>query len=176
MAKRFIVFWQFLHYVIYSLLRSSQRAVNRVFSFANHIGFAKRLWARRGVHGGKDIKKKIDSWTTDPKRSYISIEAGVYTGSLSGILIFTMLIFVVGALGLDVGNVVGEHYLVHALWIVVVSGVFNYYILFKGDRYLSDFARFEKIPPRKLRMYKLLTCLFIVCIPILFCISLVVTR
>jgi len=161
MILKLVYFWKILHFVIYSFIRFCQRAVNRVFFSYNKIGFVKKLWARRGVHGEDEIKRRLNYETTNAKWSPVVLQAGIHMGGILVILQVSLAFFIIGFLGKAAINSFFENKYLFLLFFLVFAGIINYALLFKNDKYLDDFAEFDKLPKRVLLKYKLLSFLFI---------------
>lgn len=162
MLDKLTYFWKFLHFSIYSWLRYFQLTTNRMLGYCLRFEFAKHLWARRGVYGEDAIKKRINFETANAKWSPVVLQAGIHMGGILVILQFSIVFFILGILGGEALSLFFEYVYFYGLIFLVLAGVINYFLLFKEDRYLIDFAKFEKLPRRALLKYKILS-FFLIC-------------
>ncbi len=172
MLSKFSYFWRIFHYFVFTFLKLFQKGFNRLSHWYNQLSFIQRQWEKKGIYGKEKIRKQIDFETTNPMSSLISIQAGIHTGGILVILEFALAFVVVALLGENIYNLFFAHIYIFGVLFLIPPALLNYFLLFRGDRYLEDFDDFEALPQRALSRFKILSVFFVVSVPILFFASL----
>ncbi|PKQ64901.1 hypothetical protein BZG02_03370 [Labilibaculum filiforme] len=131
-------FWNLIHYFIYKAHNQFHLFCNKInpILFLYKLPFAKRHFAKKGINPIKEVNKAFQR----PDIGLSSIVSGgaIYT-------LFFLLCF--GVINIFSGIIQKELnlQLYHFIILIILSIIINYFLVFKGDKYLSYFKEFEKM-------------------------------
>lgn len=158
MVNNIIFFWRILHYNIFQLERFFSKGLlftfNKILKHPNIVSF----YSKRGVN---DPSKQILHTVNDPRVGTNVIIAGIQMGGILVLLQFSLIFFTLGLLGEDVRDSFFNRVHLYGIFTLIPAAIINYFLLFKGDRYLHDFTEFEKLSPRVLMQYRVFNALFV---------------
>jgi hypothetical protein len=135
------------------------------FYWINRIPFVRRYHLSRGI---ADANVFISEVLNNPEFGTNSIWAGIHAGGLLVLLEFGIFNFIQLFVGQPLIRYVwdsGTSYRVLFLAALCIPpGVLNYFVLFKDDRYLAYFKKFETESPAEKRKHTWLAALTILAI------------
>ena len=137
--------WNFVHYTIYEWERYTQKIFNYPFVKLVSLTPIKKLYAKRGV---QDPAREIINATISGKKNPSIIIAGIQMGGLIVMIEYSLFNFLQAYLKTSLIQYVFENTLILIVWLLIlllVAGLFNYFVLFKGDKYLDYYKRFNKL-------------------------------
>lgn len=145
-------YWNLLHYFIYVWYKAAYRFSNYLspIRYLLKVPFIKRFYAKHGV---SDMNKFADDVVFNNTETGInSIWAGIQMGGLFVLLEYGLFNFIQGIIGKSLIQYVWESKIYAIVFMLVLlgfAGLFNYFVLFKEDKYLNYFDEFEKMPKSK---------------------------
>lgn len=145
-----------LHYSIYHFHQMLTKAIRFIIPthLLHNIPAVKRLYKKNGV---TNPRKVIDRQYSDPVYGYNIVKAG------SGALLIVFLWFLPFACFIFSGFSKSEPLNVITIGIsAFLSGTLCYFFLFRRDRYLLYFDKFDKLSVNKRCAYHLASFLFVV--------------
>jgi hypothetical protein len=176
--KDFTWYWNMVHYCIYLF-------VVNVFKLMNYLNPLYYILKIRGVkryyakHGVDDMQGLTTTVSNNPKTGINSIHAGGLIIGLTGFLLFgifdcSQLFFSISLDDLVFKNDTNGTLLVLCLF--VLSFLFNYITLFRGNKYLEYFKEFDKIEASEKTIYYWMSLIVVTFIIAFFIISFKFTR
>lgn len=157
-------FWNLIHYNLFRF----ERGVTNVLSIP--INFLLKLFVRNESKRA-EIMNASQFVQNDKKNGAKVILAGIYMGSLLVLIEAAIFNFIQAFYG---------HFLIEEVWssdhskiltiIVLLTppGIFNHIVLFKNDKYLIYFKKFEKMSKQEARKGVWMTILFILAVLLFF--------
>lgn len=161
--KKIIWFWNLIHYKLYVLQTTAHSLFYLVnpFVWVTRIPIVRDFYRKKGI---SDIGGEINSVFENPETGFNNIWAG---GIASGLLIFLeagLFNLIQIYLGRILYGVMFENYYYLILFIllgITPPSLFNYFTLFKNNKYLEFFKEFEQMPKNKKRFYGWVSFLFV---------------
>ena len=104
----------------------------------------KKLYAKRGVDNPEDVVRNA---VNNPKTGTNSIIAGIHMGGLLVMLEYSIFNFIQVAIGESLIQYFFKDAVSVVLFLItflVPAGIVNYFLLFKKDKYLQYFKKFDK--------------------------------
>lgn len=156
--KNVIWFWNIVHWVFYkfdfkiSMLISKYDPLNIIFK----IPLIKNKFEKEGLNPNKVVEEAFKR----PNGGISSMRAGGFVGGLTVLLIYGSLNYY---LGFTKSTFNLEFY--QLFFIIGLSLLLNYFVVFKEDKYLKYFKEYEKMQKKekwKWALYSLATLVFII--------------
>lgn len=150
--KNITWYWNLLHYNLFIWYQNAHKIFNYInpFSHLFKIPFVKKFYAKNGVD---DMKQHIETRIFHDKEKGInSVWAGIQIGGLFVIIEYGIFNIIQGLIGKSLIHTIWEDNIfaiVFVILLVGIAGLFNYFALFKSDKYLIYFDEFEKWPKIK---------------------------
>lgn len=167
-------YWNLLHYNFFLW----QKNAHRIFNYINPIRYflkipsVKKFYAKHGID---DMNKFSDDKIFNNKKVGInSIRAGVNMGGVFILLEYIIFNLIQIIISKPLIKYVWEEKTNFILFVIIllgIAGLFNYFTLFKNDRYLTYFKEFEKMSDSQKRKYQIFSSISVVIIITLFFIS-----
>ena len=113
----------------------------------------KKLYAKRGVENPEDVVKNA---VNNPKTGTNSIIAGIHMGGLLVMLEYSVFNFTQAIIGKSLIQYFFKDVMSFVLFLVVFlvpAGIVNYFLLYKKDKYLKYFKKFDKTFKNNSRKY-----------------------
>lgn len=117
------------------------------------IPFVKKAFAKKGY---ENINQYIDNYVNSSGDGLNRTWAGIQMAGLFiclEVMIFNLLQFLIQHKFFTVHSNNGKYYAVFVIVIIILPLFINQYLLFKGDRYLTYFKKFEKMDASVKRKY-----------------------
>jgi hypothetical protein len=154
--------WNFVHYTIYGWEQSIQKIFN--YPIVKFVSWApiRKLYAKRGV---VDPASEIINVTISGKTNPSIIIAGIQMGGLIVMIEYSLFNFLQAYLKTSLIQYIFENIFILIAWLFVlllVAGLINYYILFKRDKYLDYFKRFNKLDKKSKNKNRWISTLIII--------------
>lgn len=146
LSSEFSVCWNWVHYSIFIWLKFALKISNYVnpIEWILRIPLVRNFYRRHGVD---DFSGCVDRHVMNDEEKGINIVwAGSNMGVLIGLTIMSAFNVVQGMSGKPLFQTIWSHEpyaLMYIGLIVTAAGVFNYLTLFRGDKYLVYFHKFE---------------------------------
>ncbi len=155
-------YWNVIHFSIFSLLICSQRIFNYPLVKLLEIKSIKNFYARRGV---KNPAGMVNDVTTNDEYSINILGANIQMGGILVMLEYSIFNIFQAVSGLNLLAIISEQKLsliLFAVLLIFPPGFFNYYTLFKNEKYLNYFAEIRQLAPLQVRKLHLFSLCFIV--------------
>lgn len=146
LSSKFLICWNWIHYSIFIWLKFALKISNYLnpIDWVLRIPFVINFYRRHGVDNFPDF---VDQHVMNDKETGLNIVwAGSNMGFLVGITMMGVFNVVQGVLGKPLFPIIWSHRpyaLMFIGLIVTAAGVFNYLTLFRHDKYLVYFRKFE---------------------------------
>ena len=104
----------------------------------------KKLYAKRGVQNPEEVVKNA---VNNPKTGASSIIAGIHMGGLLAMLEYSIFNFIQIIIGKSLVQYFFKDAVSVVLFIItflVPAGIINYFLLYREDKYLKYFKKFDK--------------------------------
>lgn len=131
-------FWNTIHYFIYKAhykLHLFSNKINPIL-FLYRLPFAKRHFAKKGINPLIEVNKAFER----PDIGLSSIVSGGAIYSLFFLICFGIINFLSGIIQKELNL-----QLYHFIILIILSIIVNYFLVFKGDKYLRYFKEFDKM-------------------------------
>lgn len=159
-----------LHYSIFKFETRTQRFFNSPFNFLLNTKKIKTYYKKRGIDNPIALIEKV---TTSEENSISEVLSGIQMGGLLVMIEFGVFNYIQGALNVNLFGVIAKnaYYLIGFIALLLIpAGIFNYYTLFKNDKYLIFFKEFKQMKVQDTKKYAFISLMAVVSI-VLFCIS-----
>ena len=149
--KRIEWFWNMVYYNVYKFDSKCSMLFNYLnpFYLANKIPAVKRYYAKHGVN---DMNKFTNRMFSNPKSGINSIWAGSYMGGilvLFGIALLNILEILIGRSLIKDVTESSFHFVIFFIILIVPTVLINNYVLFRKDKYLNYFIKFNLMNKRE---------------------------
>lgn len=164
--KKIEWFWNMIYYNVYLVdvkLSKLFKFINPVFWF-NRIPIIKRYHAKHGVDDMNEFANRI---LNNPKSGLSSIWAGSFMGILLGFIGIGLINIIETIIGRSVVRDVTDSSFHFIIFFVILLGptvLINNHLLFRKDKFLNYFKKFEMLPKEKKLTYGWLTFFVIILI------------
>jgi hypothetical protein len=140
-------YWNMVHYCIYLFFTNLFTWMNYLnpLYYISRMSSVKKVYSKRGID---DIQELTKSVVNNPKIGINSIHAGGLMGGLIGLLLFGIFDCSQIFFSVSLDNLIFENQTNDLLFIIILvisSLLFNYFILFKGNKYLEYFKEFDEM-------------------------------
>jgi hypothetical protein len=139
-------FWNIIYYFSYRSHYRFHLLFNKInpVALVYKLPFAKRHFEKMGIDPVTEVNKAF----RDPK-------SGVSTLFADGVVIVSVFVSCVAVLFLWIGYFEPKSWLTsyHFVGCMAFSFVFNYALVWRRDKYLKYFKKFEKMPPKVRRLW-----------------------
>ena len=142
-------FWNRIYYSIFLFECNASFFFRGIFKFISpfrRIKFFRQALEIRGS-SFEEIDKAVIKVLNNPEYGKSSMIAGKQMGGLLIVVEYSLLNFLEAITGKDLVPIVSEsptHFLIFILGLMGIQGVINYYLLWKDDKYLTYFKKFNK--------------------------------
>lgn len=146
LSSKFSVCWNGVHYSIFIWLKWALKISNYVnpVDWMLRIPSVKNFYRRHGVD---DLSGFVDRHVMNDEEKGLNITcAGLCMGVLAALIIMGAFNLTQGVLDKPLFHIIWSHRsyaLMFVGLIVTIAGIFNYLILFRHDKYLIYFRKFE---------------------------------
>jgi len=157
--KRIEWFWNMVYYNIYMF----DIRLSKLFNYINPFYWLNRISAikkHHALHGVSDMNEFANQTFNNPKTGISSIWAGSFMGILLVMIGIGLLNFFETIIGRSIIQDVFKDSLHFIIFGVVLMGftiLINNSLLFRKDKYLNYFKKFEAMPNKKKSIYGWLT-------------------
>lgn len=113
----------------------------------------KKLYAKRGVENPEDVVKDA---VNNPKTGTNSIIAGIHMGGLLVMLEYSVFNFIQALIGKSLVQYFFKDVISFVFFLITFllpAGIVNYFLLYKKDKYLKYFKKFDKAFKNNSRKY-----------------------
>lgn len=113
----------------------------------------KKLYAKRGVENPEDVVKDA---VNNPKTGTNSIIAGIHMGGLLVMLEYSVFNFIQAFIGESLVQYFFKDVISFVFFLITFllpAGIVNYFLLYKKDKYLKYFKKFDKAFKNNSRKY-----------------------
>lgn len=175
--KNILWFWNLIHYYLYIWQKTAYRVLDYIILcfWLNKIPVVKNFYARHGI---PDLNKFVDKVVFDNRRfGFNIILAGAHAGGLLVLIEFGLFMIAQTFLGDTLLRYISTssiyRYSFAIFFGLIVTGLFDYFTLFRKNKYLKYFREFDKMPRSKRLKYGWLCFLTVLMILLFFVGSLV---
>jgi hypothetical protein len=153
--KNITWYWNMIHYCVYLFFINIFKLMNYInpLNYVLKIRRIKQSYSKRGVD---DIETLISTVSNNPKTGINSIHAGGLMIGLTGFLLFGIFDYSQLLFSTSLDDLVFKNQtngMLFLLALIVPSLLFNYFTLFRGNRYLTYFKEFDKIEINEKKKY-----------------------
>lgn len=150
-----------IHFCFYKAHYKMHLLANKInpFNLMHKLPFQKRRYEKLGI----DINKEINRSFGDKKFGLSTMVAGGMLWGVLNIFFFTLLLLF---------NLIVYGTMLHVIIVSVLSGIVCYFFVFRNDKYVEYFDKYEKWSKAEEWKYSWLTFASIIVILILFYIGL----
>jgi hypothetical protein len=176
--KKITWYWNLMHYSIYRWFNTLFRLINYInpIIYFYKIPGIKRFYAKRGIGNMKTLTEDIAG---NPKIGINSINAGGVVGGLLVLLTFGIFncsqIFFSISLG-DIALKNSANEILFIAFLLAPSLLFNYFTLFKENKYLKYFKEFDEMDASEKTKYYWISLFVFLLILLFFIFSFRFTR
>jgi hypothetical protein len=163
-------FWNLVHYCIFKFEKRASFYINLplkwVFSQFFEISFIKQGLKKRGS-SKEDIFKESENVLNNSNSGLNIMISGIQMGGILVLIEYALFNFVQGIIEKSYIQTIWENDLFKFLFILsllILPGIFNYFVLFKNNRYLRYFEKFKKSSHSDKLRYSRLTFGFVICV------------
>ena len=162
LLNNIIWFWNLLHYFIYLFNVKIYKVIDYVnpITWLLKISIIQNFFKRKGIN---DINKLIDRNINSKQFSSTCVTwAGIHMGGLMVIVEFSFFNLLQVCLGQSLIQHVWNALLYKVLFLIALlipQGLINYFILFRNNKYMYYFEKFDKLPLSTKKLYGLI-CIF----------------
>ncbi|WP_161531918.1 hypothetical protein [Riemerella anatipestifer] len=140
-------FWNYIHVSVFKFAISFFNLFSKIdpINLILRIPFIVRAYEKRGI---KNPSKQIDNIIfRDKEAGWIVTWAGIQMGGLLVLIEYSLFNFLQAILGRMLIQYIWENIVYKLLFVfgsLVIPGIINYYSLWKNEKYLDYFKKFEK--------------------------------
>jgi hypothetical protein len=171
-------YWNMIHYCVYLFFNNVFIWMNYLnpLTYVSEIPGVKRFYAKRGVNDMQGLTRTV---ANNPKSGINSIHAAGLMGGLIIILLFglfdcSQLLFSISLDDLIFKNQTNDTLFISTL--ITLSLLFNYFTLFKGNKYLEYFREFDEMDATEKNKYYWISFIVVLLIVSFFIFSFRFTR
>jgi len=155
-SNRVVSVWRLVHYYLWVWEKAFHNVHRYIvpFYWLFRVPAIKALYSRRGTKDVSDYLEKVAF--NDPVTGWNARWAGINAGGLLVLLEFGVFNCVEAILDRNLLQYVwsdAASRVLSCILFLLPAGLFNYYVLFRNDRYLQDFEKYEQMPKQKRRRY-----------------------
>ena len=170
--KKIIWYWNVIHYNIFKFERFSQRVINYPVILLTKIEPISDFLAKMG---NKNPRKNLEKYTLSKDYSSSSILANIHMGGILVLLELSLFCLMQVFIGKSLIQYIWENSIIKVLFLlllIAIPGFFNYFTLFRNEKYLSYFKQIDKLSKIIKKRYAWFTILFLSLVLIVFIASL----
>jgi len=142
--KKIIWNWNMVYYFLNKWEVMTQNIFNYPILLLLRNDKVKRLYAKRGIENSEDVVKDA---INNPKTGTNSIIAGIHMGALLVMLEYSVFNFIQAFIGESLVQYFFKDVISFVFFLITFllpAGIVNYFLLYKNDKYLKHFKKFDK--------------------------------
>lgn len=161
--EKLVWYWNMVHYFLNKWEMVTQDIFNYPVLLLMRNDKVKKMYAKRGV---EDPEEAVKQAVNDPEFGANSVIAGIHMGVLLVMLelsLFNIIQVIAGKFLIQCFFKDAISIFIFLIVFLVPAGVVNYFSLFKEDKYLRYFKKFDKALKGRMRKYGWLSFFIVLC-------------